>query len=151
MVTFDLSSPTVQAAILSVTGVLVSVASTLYVARRNVHKDARSRARVEWISALRISLSGLIASVDRTRRAKLSANGQSIAERSTELVMRQSEMLLLLSDAPHHCELSSKISACVNSVMNESLGYDPSSDLQEIFRAARKVIDIEWKKASHGK
>lgn len=151
-INFDFNNPTIQAAIVAATGVIVSTASALYIARRNIHKDARSRARVEWMESLRLEISKLVDAIDKVRRMQIQGDEMKIASCSGDMLRAQIRIVLLLNeDDKEQKPLADEVQRCVQKVLDAGLTFDPELSLAEILKRAKKVLQLEWRKASHGK
>jgi hypothetical protein len=147
----DTTTPQVQAALISLVGVAISVASTLYLARRNIHKDARSRARVEWNTTFRSAISDLIASIDQLLRARIDGKEGSLPERATAVLRAKLQILLLLNESKKHLELELLLNKVSDNTLKPGLYYDPEVDLVKVLEYGREIIAEQWRLASSGK
>lgn len=147
----DTTTPQVQAALLSLCGVAASILGSMYVARRNIHKDARSRARVEWSMAFRAALSDLVSSVDQLRRAKIDGNAHLLPDRNTEVLRAKVKLLLLLNGSAEHTAFETALNRMSDAVIQPGLYYDPEKDIAMIVSTARNLLLTQWKLAANGK
>ena len=147
----DFAHPTIQAAIVGALGVLISALTSMYVARRNIHKDARSRARIEWMTAVRTNVPEVVAAIDLVRRAIIQGDELQIISRNGDLLRAQLRLRLLLSNDAEHRKLEALLQTCVTSVLKQGLVYDPEADLALILAQTKVVLQNEWSLASHGK
>ena len=132
-------------------GVVVSAISSLYIARRNIHKDSRSRARIEWMISLRTHLAELVSAIDQVRRERINGDEVKINAANGVMLRAQLKLQLLLNDSKAHMEFEASIKLCVDQVYNDGLIYNPEPDLNNSIRAARIILNNEWIKASRGK
>jgi hypothetical protein len=148
----DFNAPQVQAALVALLGVAVSSAIALRIALRNLHKDARSRSRQEWIVELRGTVARLLARLDAYSEAKL--RGTDVERRAIQaelaLLKHQIALLLNVNKEPHAAllNLTSELCKRTNSTGVE---YDHAEDRDRLVVVTRQVIDTEWNKAKNGK
>lgn len=147
----DTTTPQVQAALISLIGVIISVISTMYLARRNIHKDARSRARVEWNATFRSMVSNLVASIDLLRRARINGDSKLLPEKATEVLRAKIQILLLLDDSDAHNKLELALNKVTDEALKPGLYYDPEPDLRTTVKIAREIIATQWRLAANGK
>ena len=147
----DTTTPQVQAALISLAGVFISVASTIYLARRNIHKDARSRARVEWNTAFRIAMSNLVANIDQLRRTRIDGDEKSLPDKTRDVLGAKVQLLLLLNKSIEYQEFEALLNRISDSMLQPGLYYNPESDLSKVLTIAREIIDNQWRLASSGK
>jgi hypothetical protein len=147
----DFSLPAVQAAVISAVGVVCTLVVSLHIARRNIHKDARARARVDWMNLLRDDISRFIAQVDSLRRSEIEGKHDEIAQQRRELLRYQSRILLNLGFDGAYQPLGEKVIAVVKQVLADGLAYDPEPKIAQIVDLTQKALHREWEKASHGK